>query len=72
VNRYSKSYFADSTPARPRAHLDTTTGRWSTRVHHFSQDWIAAEVRIQTVVQRYVDGTGKVCFRTLYTRYWTD
>lgn len=35
-------------------------------------DFILAEVRMQTVVQRYVDGTGKVCFRTLYTRYWSE
>jgi hypothetical protein len=39
---------------------------------HEKPDYILAEVRMQTVVQRYIDGTGKVCFRTLYTRYWSE
>jgi len=38
----------------------------------WTPDVILAEVRMQTVVQRYVDGAGKVCFRTLYTRYWSE
>lgn len=41
-------------------------------VNHFSKDAILAQIRVQTVVQRYVDGSGNVCFRTLYTRYWND